>query len=32
VNGELNACAVYPDGEHIIVVGASGMYFLRWVR
>jgi WD40 repeat protein len=32
VNGQLNACAFHPDGEHIVAAGAGGMYFLRWVR
>ncbi len=32
VNGPLNACAFHPDGQHIIAAGASGVYFLRWVR
>jgi len=32
VNGPLIACAFHPDGEHIVAVGASGVYFLRWVR
>jgi len=32
VNGPLNACAFHPDGEHLVAVGAGGMYFLRWVR
>jgi WD40 repeat protein len=32
VNGRLNACAFHPDGEHIVAVGAGGVYFLRWVR
>jgi hypothetical protein len=32
VNGQLNACAFYPDGEHIVAAGAGGVYFLRWVR
>jgi WD40 repeat protein len=32
VNGVLNACAFHPDGEHIVAVGAGGVYFLRWVR
>ena len=32
VNGPLNACAFYPDGEHIVAAGDGGVYFLRWVR
>ena len=32
VNGQLNACAFHSDGEHIVAVGAGGVYFLRWVR
>ena len=32
VNGRLNACAFYPDREHIVAAGAGGVYFLRWVR
>jgi len=32
VNGRLFACAFHPDGEHIVAVGAAGVYFLRWVR
>jgi WD40 repeat protein len=32
VNGWLFACAFHPDGEHIVAVGAGGVYFLRWVR
>src|SRR5947209_3450803 len=32
VNGPLNACAFHPDGEHLVAVGAGGVYFLRWVR
>ena len=32
VNGQLEACVFHPDGEHIVAVGASGLYFLRWVR
>ncbi len=32
VNEDLNACAFHPDGEHIVAVGAGGVYFLRWVR
>jgi WD40 repeat protein len=32
VNGPLNTCAFHPDGEHIVAVGAGGVYFLRWVR
>jgi WD40 repeat protein len=32
VNGQLHACAFHPDGEHIVAVGAGGVYFLRWVR
>jgi WD40 repeat protein len=32
VNGPLNACAFYPDGEHLVAAGAGGVYFLRWVR
>ena len=32
VNGHLEACIWHPDGEHLIAVGASGVYFLRWVR
>jgi WD40 repeat protein len=32
VESRLYACAFYPDGEHIIAVGGSGSYFLRWVR
>jgi WD40 repeat protein len=32
VNDDLNACAFHPDGEHIVAVGAGGVYFLRLVR
>jgi WD40 repeat protein len=32
VNGWLFACAFHPDGEHIVAVGAGGVYFLQWVR
>jgi WD40 repeat protein len=32
VNGWLHACAFHPDGEHLVAVGAGGVYFLRWVR
>jgi WD40 repeat protein len=32
VGGQLNACAVHPDGEHIVAAGEGGVYFLRWVR
>jgi len=32
VEGPLNACAFHPDGEHIVAVGAGGVYFLHWVR
>jgi hypothetical protein len=32
MNGRLDACAFHPDGEHIVAVGAGGVYFLRWVR
>jgi len=32
VDGPLNACAFHPDGEHLVAVGAGGVYFLRWVR
>ena len=32
VNGQLNACAFHSDAEHIVAVGAGGVYFLRWVR
>ncbi len=32
VNGRLTACAFHPDGEHMVAVGAGGLYFLRWVR
>ena len=32
INGELSACAFHPDWEHIVAVGAGGVYFLRWVR
>jgi len=32
VNGRLVACAFHPDGEHLVAVGAGGVYFLRWVR
>ncbi len=32
VNGHLDACVWHPDGEHLIAVGDSGVYFLRWVR
>ena len=32
VDGLLNACAFHPEREHIGAVGASGVYFLRWVR
>ena len=32
VDGPLNACAFHPDGEHLVTVGAGGVYFLRWVR
>ena len=31
VNGQLNACAFHRDGEHIVAVGAGGVYFLWWV-
>src|SRR6266566_1544811 len=32
VSDDLNTCAFHPDGEHIVAVGAGGVYFLRWVR
>jgi hypothetical protein len=32
VNDELNTCVFHPDGEHLVAVGAGGVYFLRWVR
>jgi WD40 repeat protein len=32
VSDDLNTCAFHPDGEHIVAVGAAGVYFLRWVR
>jgi WD40 repeat protein len=32
VNGWLHGCAFHPDEEHLVAVGASGVYFLRWVR
>jgi WD40 repeat protein len=32
VNGRLHARAFHPDGEHLVAVGAGGVYFLRWVR
>jgi len=32
VNGRLHACALHPDGDHIVAVGAGGIYLLRWVR
>jgi WD40 repeat protein len=32
VNGQLNACAFHPDGEHIVAAGADGVYFLQLVR
>ncbi len=32
VNDLLLACAFHPDGEHIVAVGAGGVYFVRWVR
>jgi len=32
VNDPLFACAVHPDGEHIVAAGAGCLYFLRWVR
>jgi len=32
VNENLNTGVFHPDGEHIVAVGASGVYFLRWVR
>ena len=32
VDGLLDACVFHPDGEHIVAVGAAGVYFLRWVR
>jgi WD40 repeat protein len=32
VNGWLHSCAFHPDGEHLVAVGAGGVYFLRWVR
>jgi len=28
VDGPLNSCALYPDGERIIAVGVLGVYFL----
>ena len=31
-DGHLYGCAVYPDGERIVAVGARGVYFLRLVR
>src|SRR5262249_7219551 len=32
VDGELMACTFYPDGEHLIVGGSQGMFFLRLVQ
>ncbi len=32
VNGPLTACVFHPDGEHLVAVGFSGVFFLRWVR
>ena len=32
VNGRLFACALHPDGEHIVAAGSGGVYFLCWVR
>jgi WD40 repeat protein len=32
VNGRLNMCVFHPDREHLVAAGASGVYFLRWVR
>ncbi len=32
VSDDLNTCAFHPDGEHIVAVGAAGVYFLRWVK
>jgi WD40 repeat protein len=32
VNSWLHACVFHPDGEHIVAVGAGGVYFLQWVR
>ena len=32
VDGPLDACAIHPDGEHIVAVGMNGVYFLRWVK
>ncbi len=32
VEGALDACAVFPDGEHVVAVGRAGVYWLRVVR
>ena len=31
VDGWLKGCAFHPDGEHLVVCGEQGMYFLRLV-
>jgi WD40 repeat protein len=32
VDSTLWGCAFHPDSEHIVAVGAGGVYFLRWIR
>jgi WD40 repeat protein len=32
VEGALDACAVFPDGEHVVAVGRAGVYWLRVVK
>jgi WD40 repeat protein len=30
VEGALQACTFLPDGKHLVVAGANGVYFLEW--